>query len=718
MQKLVTVFISCLLLSAANGQFVFNWQRCIGGDATTQLLGTLKTADGGSINYGFTYSKTSPDYGAPLFPDRTTPSTLTSYSGKTVISKVSSLGVLEWTKQYGSSAIGDDTCKLLLAPDGNLIVGLGTEGYYGNNYPSPLPWKRKDLWAMKINITNGSVIWICRLTSSTPASNGALEDLFADLKILNDTVYVAGTMTYATLPSYKGGNDMYVAKININTGALISENLWGGSFYDQAHEIYVQPDGSYFLTGKTNSNDNDISGLHGTAGGSDTDFVVIKVRPNNTKAWQKTIGGSGREYFNTIFIGDQAALTADNGIIVKMTTTSTDGDAVGNNGGADVLLAKLDANGTLLWSKCYGGSSGTDVIWRVKVINGQAYFLGYTSSTNGGNFTSASNGGQDGWLLKVNEATGAVMASLRYGSSGTDVLNDIIDYAGSGFFLAVGAIGGSNGTAAGIGTFRGAQDCWVLILDQNLGVFKQKCYGGLGTDTYIQAVENDDLTVTLAGITNKNGNDVSGFRSKDFINGLLGAPDTWVTKVSLPVLSLPITLLHFEAATRLDKKADLHWEISKNSQAKKFIIQQSAPHNPGSWSNVGTVNGKENVVSYQFTTPSLGYGKYYFRLIMEDHAGSLQYSAAKQVVVSNNQSQALLHQTGTNTVTIQGKNELQTGLFTIDMYDLLGRHLFSQFAVQANQPVHPNITLAPTTVLIVTATQKNTGKTITEKIIW
>ena len=88
------------------------------------------------------------------------------------------------------------------------------------------------------------------------------------------------------------------------------------------------------LAGQTNSNNDDVSGNHGG-----TDLWVVKLDANGNKLWAMCYGGSSNDYFGVI----QA--TSDGGYLLTGSSTSTDGDIPGNNGGLDIVTLKLDANG-------------------------------------------------------------------------------------------------------------------------------------------------------------------------------------------------------------------------------------------------------------------------------------------------------------------------------------------------------------------------------------
>lgn len=91
--------------------------------------------------------------------------------------------------------------------------------------------------------------------------------------------------------------------------------------------------------------------------------------------WTRSIGGSGNES------GLYSVNAAGGGFLVAGTTSS--GELAGYHGGAsDVWIAKLDDTGTILWSKCFGGT-GADRMSGLIAISGGYVLVGDTTSPDG-----------------------------------------------------------------------------------------------------------------------------------------------------------------------------------------------------------------------------------------------------------------------------------------------------------------------------------------------
>ena len=131
------------------------------------------------------------------------------------------------------------------------------------------------------------------------------------------------------------------------------------------------------------------------------DAWVIKTAPDGTLLWQKAIGGSSGDHAEAI------VATADGGCLVAGYTASNDGDIIGNHGGGDALLVKLSSTGDIQWEKTLGGS-GYDRAWAlVQTSDGGFAFAGQSTSSDGdlaGVPGSDINSNGKVWLVKFNNA--------------------------------------------------------------------------------------------------------------------------------------------------------------------------------------------------------------------------------------------------------------------------------------------------------------------------
>lgn len=89
---------------------------------------------------------------------------------------------------------------------------------------------------------------------------------------------------------YHGKRDMWVVKLD-NAGNLQWQKAFGGSAYDEGTSLQLTSDGGFIVAGSSESNDGDVSGNH-QALGQFRDFWVLKLNGDGSLKWQKCFGGN------------------------------------------------------------------------------------------------------------------------------------------------------------------------------------------------------------------------------------------------------------------------------------------------------------------------------------------------------------------------------------------------------------------------------------------
>ncbi len=165
--------------------------------------------------------------------------------------------------------------------------------------------------------------------------------------------------------------DAWIAKITAN-GKLQWQKSYGGSIYDGGTSVQKTVDRGYIIAGYTFSNDGDILFNHGNS-----DFWIIKVDSDGKMEWNKTLGGSGYEDAFSI------QQTNDGGYITTGYSNSVDGDVTGNHGDYDYWVVKLNSFGNIQWQKSFGGSGFDFPNSIKQTTDGGYIIAGLSSSTDG-----------------------------------------------------------------------------------------------------------------------------------------------------------------------------------------------------------------------------------------------------------------------------------------------------------------------------------------------
>ena len=238
----------------------------------------------------------------------------------------------QWQKSLGGTN-NDQAYSIQQTTDGGYIVagwsssidGDVTGNHGGNDY-----------WVVKLN-SSGTIAW-------QKSFGGSNDDYAYSIQQTNDGGYIVagwsrsndGDVTghYGTTNYY----DYWVVKLN-STGTIEWQKSLGGSDHDYAYSIWQTTDGGYIVTGRSYSNDGDVTGNHGG-----DDYWVVKLNSTGTIAWQKSLGGTNNDQAYSI------QQTNDGGYIVAGRSYSNDENVTGHHGTAnyyDYWVVKLNSTGTI-----------------------------------------------------------------------------------------------------------------------------------------------------------------------------------------------------------------------------------------------------------------------------------------------------------------------------------------------------------------------------------
>tara|TARA_B100001287_G_scaffold189690_1_gene160225 strand:+ start:918 stop:2408 length:1491 start_codon:yes stop_codon:yes gene_type:complete len=266
----------------------------------------------------------------------------------------------------------------------------------------------------------------------------------------------------------------------------------GGSNNEEASDIIATDDGGYALTGRTSSNDGDVSDNHGGM-----DLWVLKLSSLGDIIWQRCYGGSYDEE------GESIQQTSDGGYIALGRTYSNDGDVTSNNGNGDIWILKIDSTGELEWNKCFGGTD-LERGYTIKQTSDDGYiFTGLTYSNNGD--VSGNHGDSDVWVIKIS-SSGDLEWQKCFGGSGFDRPQSLTISSDNGFVI-LGETASNDGDVNG---HIGGVDFWILKLDQDGILEWEKCYGGMSDESSEHITQTFDGGYILAGGTYSNDENVTG----------------------------------------------------------------------------------------------------------------------------------------------------------------------------------------------------------------
>jgi hypothetical protein len=249
---------------------------------------------------------------------------------------------------------------------------------------------------------------------------------------------------------------------------------FGGILKDQAYSVVQANDGGFAVAVETQS-----FGVGGS-----WDFMLVKTDMNGNLQWNKTYGGAGTDYVNSIIC------TTDGGYLMVGQTNSW------GSGGYDLDVIKTDSLGNMLWNRTYGGAGNDKAYGTVNTNDGGYAIVGNTDSYGAGLV--------DYWLVKL-DSSGIMQWNKTYGGTNGDAAFSLVQtpdggYAMTGGILSFGA---------------GNHDYWLVKTDSAGNMQWNKTYGGPETDICRSLIRTSDGGFALAGFTNSSGN---------------GGYDVWIVK--------------------------------------------------------------------------------------------------------------------------------------------------------------------------------------------
>ncbi len=366
----------CVLKLNSSGGIV--WRKILGGEFSDVARSIQQTTDGGYIIAGITNSNNGDISGNHGMTD-------------IWVVKLNDIGAIIWQKTLGGT--GDDyATSIQQTTDGGYVVAGSSNSNDGDVSGNHSTNGNADFWVVKLNVT-GTIVWQKTL-------GGTGFDCSNSIQQTIDGGYIATGYTNSSDGDVLGNHgqfDIWVVKLNA-IGVIIWQKTLGGTADDIGTKVQQTTDSGYILAGQTKSNNADVSGNHGS-----DDAWVVKLSPTGAIIWQKTLGGTGRDYATSI------KQTTDGGCILIGSTYSNDGDIFENHGVYDFWVVKLNPTGAILWQKTLGGTVdeiGNDV---QQTTDGGYIATGYAGSNNGD--VSGNHGGIDFWVVKLSPeivATSAV----------------------------------------------------------------------------------------------------------------------------------------------------------------------------------------------------------------------------------------------------------------------------------------------------------------------
>lgn len=257
---------------------------------------------------------------------------------------------------------------------------------------------------------------------------------------------------------------------------IVWQKAYGGSYSDLMEDCKPTADGGYIFIGRTESRDGDVN-----PASNGTDVWVVKTTASGNIEWQKAYGNDSSEQ-------GYAIVQANDGGYVFTGYRQQCVSAPGyHECFSSIILVKIDANGSVVWEKKYGGKEYDRPYDMCKASDGGYLLLGAKVSSS-----PAEN--SDTWVLKV-DVNGNYEWEQTWGGSKGETGRVISNTYDGGYIIG----SHSNSDDGDVGKSFGAGDIWITKIDNKGQLQWGNVFGGASVDWVTDIKETIDGGYIVVG---------------------------------------------------------------------------------------------------------------------------------------------------------------------------------------------------------------------------
>ncbi|OFY74062.1 MAG: hypothetical protein A2265_02730, partial [Bacteroidetes bacterium RIFOXYA12_FULL_33_9] len=438
-------------------------------------------------------------------------------------------GTILWVKQAGGTDV-DTPLDIQIDSDDNIYVtgGFKTTAYFGTT--SVVSSGGQDAFLVKYS-SSGDVIWAKNVAWGTDVSRVEAIELNNNEIILSGlfkgTVDFGGT----TLSVESSALNNFITKLDTSGAFIWATKIKSNNINTKINRV-VSSNGYYYFAGSYSGSLYIGADTYTSLGLKD--LVVLKVDSDGNILWVKTGGGTKDDFWNSIDHDAEGNIFLTGSIYGSGTISS---ETITINGSSDMIYAKYDADGNLIFAANKGGA-GADIGVDVSVLNNYVHLTGaFTNEITWGssNLNSSSATNYDAFIGLTDINGNEVFAKQIYGSSYEQGSVVMIENDGNAYISGYNA---SDTLCFNIDTLFGSG---------NIDCFVSKYKYASTIPLVINTIDYDnEVTVdyTIIGGNATNGNDytlsngsvtIQAGDSKSYINAVLNDDLTEETSENIQV---------------------------------------------------------------------------------------------------------------------------------------------------------------------------------------
>ncbi len=320
---------------------------------------------------------------------------------------------------------------------------------------------------------------------------GTGDDQIFDLIPRANGFYGLGYSTSANLdiPDNFGDKDFLLCSFSEEMD-LQWVNNFGGPGEDWGRVLLETNDGNLIMGGTTRAAGDQVSAAFG-----ELDIWLLGINADGNILFDLTLGGTADD-----LLTDLVQMPNGDFLITGVISENQEQEGILNRGETDIYLARINAQGELLWQKGFGSSENDSgrALWVLE--DGTFYLCGGVAANDFEieNHVSAT----DTWIAHL-DADGNIMSQATFGANKKDTPTDLIRLENGDIFIC-----GETFSDEGMPRYHSSGDAFIMHINEAFELIKMNAYGGSSFDSPFEILQNPSGNLILGGLTQSFDGDI------------------------------------------------------------------------------------------------------------------------------------------------------------------------------------------------------------------